>query len=155
VLNGTMPVGKRLIVQIVQSCRNPQRPAFVEKLSAWELAEKAHLPLPPVMIYGQDLSHIVTDIGIAHLYRCKDLDERRACICAVAGDAPLGKLIDVNKIDELRNRGLVQYPEDLGINSKDATRDWLAAQSLDELVEQSGGLYQAPKLNSVEQACSS
>ncbi len=87
-------------------------------LSAWELAEKAHLPLPPVMIYGQDLSHIVTDIGIAHLYRCKDLDERRACICAVAGDAPLGKLIDANRIGELRERGLVQYPEDLGIKAK-------------------------------------
>ncbi len=144
-LNGPMPVGKRLIVQIVQSCRNPLRPTFVEKLSAWELAEKAYLPLPPVMIYGQDLSHIVTDIGIAHLYRCKDLDERRACICAVAGDAPLGKLVDANKIGELRDRGLVQYPEDLGVNVQDATHDRLAAQSLDELVEQSGGLYRIPE----------
>ncbi len=144
-LNGPMPVGKRLIVQIVQSCRNPQRPTFVEKLSAWELAEKANLPLPPVMIYGQDLSHIVTDIGIAHLYRCKDLDERRDCICAVAGDAPLGKLVDANKIGELRERGLVQYPDDLGIDPRQATRDRLAAQSLGELVEQSGGLYRVPE----------
>jgi len=144
-LNGPMPVGKRLIVQIVQSCRNPERPTFVEKLSAWELAEKANLPLPPVMIYGQDLSHIVTDIGIAHLYRCKDLDERRACICAVAGVAPLGKLVDVNKIDELRSRGLVQYPEDLGINPAHATRELLAAKSFDELVEWSGGLYKVPE----------
>ena len=142
-LNGSMPVGRRLIVQIVQSCRNPERPTFVEKLSAWELAEKANLPLPPVMIYGQDLSHIVTDIGIAHLYRCKDLDERRACICAVAGESPLGKLADANKIDELRSRGLVQYPEDLGINPAHATRGLLAAQSLDGLVAWSGGLYKA------------
>jgi malonate decarboxylase alpha subunit len=144
-LNGPMPVGKRLIVQIVQSCRNPQRPTFVEKLSAWELAEKAHLPLPPVMIYGQDLSHIVTDIGIARLYRCKDLDERRACICAVAGESPLGKLADAKRTEELRDRGLVQYPEDLGINPRQATRDWLAAQSLDELAVLSGGLYTVPE----------
>ncbi len=144
-LNGPMPVGKRLVVQIVQSLRNPRKPTFVERLGAWELAEKADLPLPPVMIYGQDLTHIVTDIGIAHLCRCKDLDERRACICAVAGDAPLGKLIDVNKIDELRNRGLVQYPEDLGINPAQAQRDLLAAGSLDELAEISGGLYAVPE----------
>jgi malonate decarboxylase alpha subunit len=144
-VNGPMPLGRRLIVQIVQSCRNPQRPTFVERLSAWELAETAHLPLPPVMIYGQDLSHIVTDIGIAHLYRCRDIEERRACICAVAGDAPLGKQIDAKGIGELRERGLVQYPEDLGIKVKDATRDRLAAQSLDELVEQSGGLYRVPE----------
>jgi len=143
-LNGPMPVGRRLIVQIVQSCRNPQRPTFVERLSAWELAEKAHLPLPPVMIYGQDLSHIVTDIGIAHLYRCRDIDERRACICAVAGDAPLGKLADAKRTQELRDRGLVQYPDDLGIDPRQATRDRLAAQSLNELVEQSGGLYRVP-----------
>jgi malonate decarboxylase alpha subunit len=144
-LNGPMPVGRRLIVQIVRSCRNPQRPTFVERLSAWELADKAHLPLPPVMIYGQDLSHIVTDIGIAHLCRCRDLDERRACICAVAGDAPLGKLIDADRVGELRERGLVQYPEDLGINVEDAVRGRLAAQSLDELVEKSGGLYRVPE----------
>lgn len=144
-LNGPMPVGKRLIVQIVQSLRNPQRPTFVERLSAWELAEKAQLPLPPVMIYGQDLTHLVTDIGIAHLYRCRDLAERRACICAVAGEAPLGKLVAANTIDELRGRGFVQYPEDLGINPKQAMRGLLAAQSLDELADISGGLYTAPE----------
>ena len=144
-LNGPMPVGKRLVVQIVQSCRNPDRPTFVESLSAWELAKKANLPLPPVMIYGQDLSHIVTDIGIAHLYRCKDLDERRACICAVAGDSPLGQLADSQKTEKLRDRGLVQYPPDLDINPAHATRELLAAKSLDELVELSGGLYRVPE----------
>lgn len=144
VINGPMPMGKRLIVQIVQSCRNPKRPTFVEKLSAWELARKAKLPLPPVMIYGQDLTHIVTDMGIAYLYLCKDLDERRAAICAVAGSSPLGALIDAAKVGELRDKKLVQYPEDLGIRLKDVKRDLLAAQSIDELVEWSGGLYKPP-----------
>jgi malonate decarboxylase alpha subunit len=144
IINGPMPVGKRLIVQIVQSCRNPRRPTFVERLSAWELAEKARLPLPPVMIYGQDLTHIVTDAGIAYLYQCRDLQERRDCICAIAGKSPLGALVDANRIGELRDKKLVQYPDDLGIRVQDAGRNLLAAQSIDELVAWSGGLYRPP-----------
>jgi malonate decarboxylase alpha subunit len=144
IINGPMPVGKRLIVQIVQSCRNPRRPTFVERLSAWELAEKARLPLPPVMIYGRDLTHIVTDVGIAYLYQCRDLQERRDCICAIAGKSPLGALVDADRIGELRDKKLVQYPDDLGIRVQDARRNLLAAQSIDELVAWSGGLYQPP-----------
>lgn len=143
-LNGPMPTGKKLVVQIVQSCRKIESPTFVDKLDAWELAEKANLPLPPVMIYGQDLTHIVTDIGIAYLYRCKDLDERRAAICSVAGKSPLGRLVDENKIGELRDKKIVQYPEDLSINPANATKDALAAKSINDLVEWSGGLYEPP-----------
>lgn len=144
ILNGPMPVGKKLVVQIVQSCRKIEKPTFVERLDAWQLAEKANLPLPPVMIYGQDLTHIVTDIGIAYLYRCKDLEERKAAICSVAGKSPLGSMVDENKIGELRDRKLVQYPEDLKINVQEATKDRLAAKSIEELVEWSGGLYVPP-----------
>ncbi len=143
-LNGSMPVGKRLIVQIVQSCRNPRKPTFIEKLSAWELAEKAKMPIPPVMIYGQDLTHIVTDIGIAYLYQCRDISERSSCICAIAGQSPLGAMIDENKIAELRDRKLVQYPEDLGIDPKHAKKELLAAKSIADLVEWSDGLYKPP-----------
>lgn len=143
-LNGPMPTGKKLVVQIVQSCRKIESPTFVDKLDAWELAEKANLPLPPVMIYGQDLTHIVTDIGIAYLYRCKDLNERRAAICSVAGKSPLGKLVDENKIGELRDKGIVQYPEDLNINPADANKDALSAKSIEDLVKWSDGLYEPP-----------
>ena len=31
--------------------REKRQPAFVDKLDAWELAEKANLALPPVMVY--------------------------------------------------------------------------------------------------------
>jgi malonate decarboxylase alpha subunit len=144
ILNGPMPVGRKLVVQIVQSCKGTEKPTFVEKLDAWDLAEKAGLPLPPVMIYGHDLTHIVTDIGIAYLYRCKDLKERKAAICSIAGKSPLGALVDENMVGELRDRGLVQYPEDLGIHVKEATRNLLAAKSIVELVEWSGGLYEPP-----------
>jgi malonate decarboxylase alpha subunit len=36
------------------------------------------------------------------------------------------------------------FPSDLGIDVNAATRDWLAAQSIDELVSASGGLYVPP-----------
>jgi len=143
-LNGPVPTGKKLVVQIVQSCKKPENPTFVEKLDAWELAERANLPLPPVMIYGRDLTHIVTDVGVAYLYRCKDLEERKAAICSVAGKAPLGSLVDENTVAQMRDKKLVQYPEDLDINVKDATRDLLAAKSMEDLVEWSGGLYKPP-----------
>jgi malonate decarboxylase alpha subunit len=32
-------------------------PAFVETLDAWQLAEQAKMPLPPIMIYGDDVTH--------------------------------------------------------------------------------------------------
>ena len=36
------------------------------------------------------------------------------------------------------------FPADLGIDVASATRDWLAAQTLDDLVTASGGLYAPP-----------
>lgn len=143
-LNGSMPVGKKLVVQIVESCRKIESPTFVKKLDAWDLAEKANLSLPPVMIYGQDLTHIVTDVGISYLYRCRNLEERKNAICAIAGKSPLGSLITQDKIGELRDKKIVQYPEDLEININAATKDLLAAKSIQELVDWSGGLYKPP-----------
>ncbi len=43
---------------MVETFREHMQPAFVEKLDAWELAETANMELPPVMIYGEDVSHI-------------------------------------------------------------------------------------------------
>jgi malonate decarboxylase alpha subunit len=34
-LNGSVPTGKKLVVQIVQSCKKSENPTFVEKLDAW------------------------------------------------------------------------------------------------------------------------
>jgi malonate decarboxylase alpha subunit len=44
----------------------------------------------------------------------------------------------------LRARGIVAYPEDLGIARAEARHSLLAAHSIDELIEWSGGLYQPP-----------
>jgi malonate decarboxylase alpha subunit len=46
--------------------------------------------------------------------------------------------------DALRAKGIVMYPADLGIDVAAATRDWLAAKSIDELATASGGLYVPP-----------
>jgi malonate decarboxylase alpha subunit len=46
--------------------------------------------------------------------------------------------------DSLRRHCIVLFPSDLGIDVNTATRDWLAAQSIDELVTASGGLYVPP-----------
>src|SRR4051794_37029232 len=63
-----MPRGRKLVVQMVETFREHMAPVFVEKLDAWELAESAGMALPPVMIYGDDVTHILTEEGIAN--RC-------------------------------------------------------------------------------------
>src|SRR6185312_15726128 len=62
-----MPRGRKLVVQMVETFRERMTPTFVERLDAWELAERAGFALPPVMIYGDDLTHIVSEEGIANL----------------------------------------------------------------------------------------
>ena len=51
---------------------------------------------------------------------------------------------DRAKVAELRSRGAVLYPEDLGIDRRDANRSLLAARSIKGLVRWSGGLYRPP-----------
>jgi malonate decarboxylase alpha subunit len=72
------------------------------------------------------------------------VEERRAALSAVAGVTPVGMRADPAKTAELRRRGIVAYPEDLGIRRGEAKRSLLAARSIDDLVAWSGGLYQPP-----------
>ena len=143
-LVGSMPRGRRLVVQLQETFREKMAPGFVEKLDAWELMEKANLAIPPVMIYGDDLTHIVTEEGIAYLDRCRNLEERRAAIRAVAGYTDVGLKADSAETKRLREQGIVKTPEDLGIDVSRANRSLLAAQSVRDLVRWSGGLYQPP-----------
>ncbi len=143
-LTGNMPRGKRLVVQIQETFREKWAPGFVEKLDAWELAENAGLDLPPVMIYGDDLTHILTEEGIAYLHKCTSLEQRMAAIRAVAGYTELGLSADENETKDLRYKGIVKTPEDLGIDLTLANRNLLAAKNVRELVNWSGGLYNPP-----------
>jgi malonate decarboxylase alpha subunit len=48
-------------------------------------------------------------------------------------------------VENLRDRGIIQRAEDLGIDKRLATRDLLAAKNMKDLVRASGGLYEPPK----------
>lgn len=141
---GDMPRGKRLVVQLQETFREKMAPGFVETLDAWELQRQAGLEQPPVMIYGDDLTHIVTEEGIAYLNRCSCLEERRAAIRAVAGFTAVGLKADPAQTRSLRERGIVKTPEDLGISINQVSRKLLAAQNIHDLVTWSKGLYHPP-----------
>src|SRR5574338_531524 len=143
--NNPMPRGQKLVAQIVETFREHMEPAFVERLDAWDLAESAGLDLPPVMIYGEDLTHIITEEGIANLLRCASPEEREQAIRGVAGYTPVGMGRDRRAVENLRDRGIIRRPEDLGIDPRLATRDLLAARNIKDLVHASGGLYDPPK----------
>ena len=136
--------GKKLVVQVVETFQDGNKPVFVESLDSINLKETAELATTPVMIYGEDVTHIVTEEGIAYLYKTDSMEERREAISAIAGVTPIGLQSDTRKIKELRERGLIAFPEDLNIRRTDAKRSLLAAKSIEELVEWSDGLYEPP-----------
>jgi len=103
------------------------------------------MPLPPVMIYGDDVSHVLTEEGIANLLLCRSPEEREQAIRGVAGYTAVGRGRDRAMVENLRDRGVIRRPDDLGINVRDASRDLLAARSVKDLVRWSGGLYVPPK----------
>ena len=140
-----IPRGQKLVVQMVETFREHMQPAFVERLDAWQLAEQANMALPPVMIYGDDVTHILTEEGIANLLLCRTPEEREQAIRGVAGYTPVGLARDRRMVENLRDRGIVQRPEDLGVDKRQATRDLLAAKNMKDLVRASGGLYQPPR----------
>ena len=136
--------GRKLVVQIVETFGDKNVPTFVEKLDAIELAEKLKLELAPVMVYADDVTHVVTEAGIANLLLCRSKDEREQAIRGVAGYTDVGRGRDAKMVQQLRERGVVRWPEDLGIDPLDADRSLLAARSIEDLVRWSGGLYAAP-----------
>ncbi len=136
--------GRKLVVQMVQTLQPNGAPSFVERLDAFDLAASAGFALPPIMIYGDDVTHVVTEHGVANLLRCQSMQEREAALRAVAGDTDFGKRQPAESGESLRRRGIVAFPTDLGIDVTTATRDWLAAKTIDDLVTTSGGLYAPP-----------
>lgn len=135
--------GRKCVVQMLQT-NSSRGPNFVETLDAVEMGKTVGLAETPIMIYGNDTSHIVTEKGIAYLYLADSVETRKKMVAAVAGDTPIGRSISPDIIDALRKKGYVALPEDLGIDPASATRDWLAAKNLEDLVIWSKGLYHIP-----------
>lgn len=145
-ISGESPIvrGRKLVVQMVETFQRGGAPTFVESLDAVQVGQDAHLPVAPIMIYGDDVTHVVTEEGVAYLYKARNLEERIRAIAAIAGVTPVGRNHDYRLNDQLRRDGLIAFPEDLGVRRTDAKRSLLAAKSIEDLVEWSGGLYQPP-----------
>jgi malonate decarboxylase alpha subunit len=136
--------GRKLVVQTLETFAKGGEPAFVETLDAVEVGKKAGMPITPIMIYGNDVSHVVTEEGIAYLYKTEGIEERRRALAAVAGVSPIGLKAKPQETAELRRRGVIAFPADIGVRRLQATRSLLAARSMEDLVAWSGGLYQPP-----------
>ena len=63
--------GRKLVVQTVETFQNGNTPVFVESLDAIEVAKQAKLATAPVMIYGDDVTHVVTEEGVAYIYKAE------------------------------------------------------------------------------------
>ena len=131
--------GKKLVVQVVETFQEGNKPIFVESLDSIDVQKTGGLKTAPVMIYGEDVTHIVTEEGIAYLYKTDSMSERREAIEAIAGVTPVGLRMNIKNKIALREKGIIATPEDLGIKRTDAKRSLLAAKSMEDLVEWSGG----------------
>lgn len=141
---GALP-GRKLVVQMVETFQTGRVPTFVESLDAQDPSIKAAMQgVAPVMIYGDDVTHVVTEEGIANLGACRSNEERTAAIRGVAGYTPVGLKRSMADTAALRARGIIQLPEDLGVSPARANRSLLAAQEIKDLVRWSGGLYDPP-----------
>jgi malonate decarboxylase alpha subunit len=136
--------GRKIVVQTLETFTSGGVPAFVETLDAVQVGQKAGMPIAPIMIYGDDVSHVVTEEGIAYLYKAEGTEERRRALAAVAGVSPIGLKAKPTQTAELRRKGIVAYPDDLGVHRLQANRSLLAARSMEDLVAWSGGLYEPP-----------
>jgi malonate decarboxylase alpha subunit len=136
--------GRKLVVQLAETFKKGGTPSIVESLDAVEVGRNSGMPIAPVMIYGHDVTHVVTEDGIAYLYKSDSGEERRAAIAAIAGATPIGMRADARRSAALRTRGIIAYPQDLGVSRMAAKRSLLAARSIEDLVAWSAGLYQPP-----------
>src|SRR5271168_1193151 len=59
--------GRKIVAQTVATFQKGGVPAFVETLDAVQVGKQAGMPIAPVMIYGDDATHVVPEEGIAYL----------------------------------------------------------------------------------------
>ncbi len=137
--------GRKLVVQLTPTRSEKKNiPVFVEELDAQQLHKDGVFSEPPIMIAGDQVTHIVTETGIAYLDKCPDSETRQKAVASVAGDTPVGLTVNASTVDALRAAGIVKTISDLGIDPATATTDLLPVHSLQDLVTASGGLYRIP-----------
>ncbi len=137
--------GRKLVVQMTPTRSEKKNiPVFVDELDAQQLHKDGVFAEPPVMIAGEQVTHIVTEIGIAYLDKCPDSATRQKAVAAVAGDTTVGATSTAADREALRKAGILKTVADLGLDPAQATTDLLPAHSLEDLVAASGGLYRIP-----------
>lgn len=95
--NGSMASGRKLVVQMMKSS-SKFGPGFVPELEAVKIGKKAGMAAAPVMIYGEDVTHVVTEQGIAYLYEAETPEERTKLLACVAQGTPLGEQVSEAQI---------------------------------------------------------
>ena len=135
--------GRKLVTQMLRTTTG-KGPSFVEALDAIEVGKKGGFAEAPIMIRGEDVTHLITEVGLSYVYMAESLEERKKLVAAVAGDTPIGRTITEKEIKDLRAAGKVAFAEDLGINRSEATRERLSAKTMKDIVDWSGGLYHIP-----------
>ena len=141
--DGEIARGRKLVVQMVETFQRGGVPTFVESLDAVELGERAGMPLAPVMIYGDDVSHVVTEEGVAYLYKAKNLDERRGRPLRRRRATPVGLRTTGPSLKSCAAKGSSPSLR-TGRKPRRGHRSLLAARSIEDLVAWSGGLYAHP-----------
>ena len=140
-LIGEVVRGRKLVVQMLDTVSSKGIHCFVDRLDAVSMTKELNLDIAPVMIYGDDVTHIISEIGIAYLHKCRSLEERMDAVSSISGKESASS----PKVMKMRMLGIVKTPEDLGIDRRRANKEILAAKTLRELVEWSGGLYKLPE----------
>ena len=140
----TLRGGQKIVIQMLKSSGKKGN-NFVPELDAIAIGRDAGMEAPPIMVYGEDVSHTVTEQGIAYCYMAEDAEERKLMLASIAQGTPFGEMVTKEQIEAFRKAGKVAYPEDLGIDRAMATKDLLACKNLEEIAECSGGLYVVPE----------
>ncbi len=133
--------GRKLVVQITPTFTAKGIPVFVEELDAEKFYKEKILSYVPIMIYSDQITHIVTEQGIACLHLCSDEKERQLAVASVAGDTSVGRNVTLEQKQLLRRKKIFITPQDLGIKFDEATDNLLSAKSFDDLVKISKGYY--------------
>jgi malonyl-CoA decarboxylase len=114
-------------------------PSFVEQLDAFDLTAPSGFELPPVMIHGNDVTHVITEEGVANPRLCRSAEQCTAALRAVAGDTEFGRARLATQTADLRKRRPTS-----GSAWMPARRNLLAPKTIEDLVRCSDGLYQPP-----------
>ena len=137
--------GRKLVVQMVETFQAGGQPTIVESIDAVEVGRESGMPLAPVMIYGDDVTHVLTEEGIAYLYKARSLEHRKEMIAAVAGVTPIGM---TSERGQARRRcgamASSRCPRTSASTAARRRRSLLAAKSMADLVDWSDGLYEPP-----------